>query len=114
MEIRIADGTVSIRNANDLKSFKTVVHFAEGSLDAIQEALLEAGQVEDGAVWYTVDWLKRASGMSGTNDWDERFDAMIDFADRHGWIREGACRMVRSHVEWVGVDSRRGKAALRE
>lgn len=49
--------------------------------------------------WITVDALRRmAKGVVGP-DWDEQFDAMLDFARTKGWLDPGG-NALRAHVEW--------------
>jgi hypothetical protein len=59
-------------------------------------ALAEAGigTVEDGHVWLQIGAL-RSAGDGG--DWNDRFDAMLRYAQRNGWVDAAGSR-VRAHI----------------
>ena len=60
------------------------------------KALEEAGigAVDDGHVWLEISAL-RAAGGGG--DWNDRFDAMLRYAQRNGWVDAAGSR-VRAHI----------------
>lgn len=53
--------------------------------------------VEDGHVWPHIAVL-RSAGDGGTG-WNDRFDAMLRYAQRNGWIDAAGSR-VRAHIVW--------------
>ena len=53
------------------------------------------GTVEDGHAWLHISAL-RAAG-DGTGDWNDRFDAMLRYAERNGWVDATGAR-VRAHI----------------
>jgi hypothetical protein len=53
------------------------------------------GTVEDGHVWLSIGALRSAGDGSG--DWNGRFDAMLRYAQRNGWVDATGAR-VRAHI----------------
>ena len=59
-----------------------------------------AGRLEGDHAYVTIDALRRlAAGRVGA-DWDERFDAMLGYAQKMGWIDDTA-NTIRAHVEYA-------------
>jgi hypothetical protein len=83
---------VDMQNLNQLHvEFRAVEDALAGQ--ALEEAGI--GAVEDGHVWLHIAAL-RAAGDSG-GDWNDRFDAMLRYAQRSGWVDASGSR-VRAHI----------------
>jgi len=100
MEVHLRAGSApALLFPDDFKKFKTVADVT--SRVQLQAALGDAGEAEsDDVVWISADWLRKASGGSAdAGKWESGLSAMIAFAAKHGWVREGTPVLVRSHVE---------------
>ncbi|MBW0116961.1 hypothetical protein [Pseudonocardia abyssalis] len=93
-----ADGAV-VADADDC----TRLHLAttlDGS--ALRAALRDTGTGQlapDGAVWLDVAVLRsRAQIVATAPDWPQRWDAMVGYAQKAGWLSEDG-RTVRVHIE---------------
>lgn len=92
------DGAV-VADADDC----TRLHLAT-TLDgtALRAALRDTGTGEvapDGAVWLDLAVLRsRAQLAATTDDWGSRWDGMIGYAERAGWLSVDG-RSVKVHVE---------------
>ncbi|HTR94594.1 MAG TPA: hypothetical protein VMI73_22920 [Trebonia sp.] len=53
------------------------------------------GTIEDGHVWLHIAALREAG--DGGGDWNDRFDAMLRYAQRNGWVDAAGSR-VRAHI----------------
>ena len=53
------------------------------------------GTVEDGYAWLDISALRTAGKDVG--DWNDRFDAMLRYAQRNDWVDAGGTR-VRAHI----------------
>jgi len=53
------------------------------------------GTVEDGHAWLRISALRSAGDGSG--EWNDRFDAMLRYAQRNGWVDAAGSR-VRAHI----------------
>ena len=53
------------------------------------------GTVEDGHAWLHIRALRSAGDGSG--EWNDRFDAMLRYAERNGWVDAAGSR-VRAHI----------------
>ncbi len=96
MLIRVADGSVALEAAEDLKRFKLVVRGgATGA--ALQQALGAAGRLEEAHVWVSPAWLKQASGLGGNAEWLAGFAGMVGFAAKQGWVNPAG--EIRAHIE---------------
>jgi len=92
---------VGLRYPEDLKSFKVVINPALRAGDAYLAALSGVGEsASDNEVWVFQPWVIQASGMEHSAGWRADFGKMLEFAKKHGWVRQsdGA---IRAHVEWV-------------
>src|ERR1700728_806673 len=64
------------------------------------EVLINSGlaaSAEEGAVWLDIDELRRRAAPAGSEGWNERYKAMIEYARGKGWLNEAA-RSVRAHI----------------
>jgi hypothetical protein len=83
---------MDMQNLNQLHvEFRAVEDAPAGQ--ALEEAGI--GTVEDGHAWLYIAAL-RAAGDSG-GDWNDRFDAMLRYAQRSGWVDASGSR-VRAHI----------------
>jgi hypothetical protein len=53
------------------------------------------GTVDGGHVWLHISALRSAG--DGRGDWNDRFDAMLRYAQRNGWVDAAGSR-VRAHI----------------
>lgn len=83
---------MDMQNLNQLHAeFRGVEDAPAGQ--SLEEAGI--GTIEDGHVWLRIAAL-RAAGDSG-GDWNDRFDAMLRYAQRNGWVDAAGSR-VRAHI----------------
>lgn len=47
--------------------------------------------------WVPADWVRELAGSEQAPDWPARFDAMIEKARPHGWIRDAPLR-IKAHI----------------
>jgi hypothetical protein len=79
IELSVVPPTAVLREADDFTSFKIVVHEAEHA------------QVP-------IDWLEQLAGDRAEEPgWRQGFAKMLEYAQQHGWVDDGA---VRAHIEW--------------
>lgn len=104
-------GTVTVAEPDNFKQF----HLQADGMDvrevaaALGEAAHEKG---DGAhLWVSIDavrgWVgeqgQQEQGQSLSQEWEDGFSAMLEFAKGHGWISEDGSH-VQAHIEWPGSD----------
>lgn len=104
-------GTVTVAEPDNFKQF----HLQADGMDvrevaaALGEAAHEKG---DGAhLWVSIDavrgWVgaqgQQEQGQSLSQEWEDGFGAMLEFAKGHGWISEDGSH-VQAHIEWPGGD----------
>jgi hypothetical protein len=46
-----------------------------------------------------IDLLRKLASGRVAADWEERFSAMLSYADRHDWLQ---AEFVRAHIRWMG------------
>jgi hypothetical protein len=107
MRLVLRDNTAVLVEPTDTKALSVDVDLAEVSAARISELLDPWGVLEGEHVHLSIDTLRAAghdevvrSGADG-HAWCEKFDAMIAFAGKHGWIDEAA-GTVRAHVRDLG------------
>ena len=103
MKIRVSrELEVSLQAPDDLKRFKMVLEVDRKRLPAVGKALAGIALLDGVEVaWVSADWLRQQSGLSESPEWNQRFEGMLEFARKHGWVREAPV-MVRCHLEWAG------------
>ncbi|MFB9447760.1 hypothetical protein Dvina_12885 [Dactylosporangium vinaceum] len=86
MILRVEHGGVTLDDLDDLKRLSAHVE-DDGALG-------EWGRREAGHVVLTTHQLLRLAGArAGDSQWRSRFDGMVDYARRHGWIDGDEVRM---------------------
>jgi 2,5-diketo-D-gluconate reductase A len=90
--------SVAVHEQEDVGSF-SVVSAEPDAAAAVLQSLGDGGPAEaPGHVTVRVDAVRRLTAGRVAADWSERFAAMLDYADRRGWlIDEGAA--IVAHVE---------------
>jgi hypothetical protein len=63
---------------------------------ALREA--GAGRLDGDHAWLDIDFLRRTAAPADPASWVDAFDAMIKYAERHGWVSDDG-RQVRAHLE---------------
>lgn len=101
MIVRVTDTKIVVEDRGDL----TRLHVATRlDADAVNEVLvrLRAGCLtDDGSTLLDLAFLRVHAEAGGVgDDWGERWQAMIDYAARKGWLSADG-RLVRAHVEWT-------------
>jgi hypothetical protein len=91
---------VTLDDADDFQSFSVVVAAPRAAAPSVTKALAAAGlRLEDGHCWVPQAWLRADNGAPRPDDWQAKFDGMIAYAAKKGWIDE-ATGDVRAHVTW--------------
>jgi hypothetical protein len=93
---------VTLEEPDDCTRFHVAIHgLSEG---AARQALAgeEVGTLEDHeAAWIEVTALRRLAEGRVQTDWPERFEGMLRYAGRKGWLNPDGSS-VRGHCEWNG------------
>ncbi|MBP0625402.1 hypothetical protein [Cupriavidus consociatus] len=91
---------VTLRFPEDLKRFSVEIEGSREDLPRIQAAANVAGDLVDAdTMWVSQAWLRQAPACAGHQAWQDGLTGMIEFARKHGWIRNGS-EDVRAHVVW--------------
>ena len=102
MIILLDADTCSVTDADTLTDLRVVTGLDDASSLGRAARTAELGTVDPGDATYVsvdVERLRTLGRGSATlEDWDERFDAMIAYAGRKGWL-SGDGGAVRAHVE---------------
>ncbi|NIY69441.1 hypothetical protein [Streptomyces malaysiensis] len=102
MIVRVTGTDVVIEGGDDLTRLHVATALAP---DAATQVLCRArvGRLaDDGTVLLDLEALRvRASEWDVPDGWGARWQAMIDFAGRKGWLSADG-RSVQAHVEWEG------------
>ncbi|WP_424139160.1 hypothetical protein [Roseomonas chloroacetimidivorans] len=94
---------VGLEQPEEFKKFSVQVEGDQADLERIRPAVRTAGDLVDSAVmWVSEDWLRQAPGCAGDPGWQQGVSKMIEFARKHGWVREPSGE-IRAHVVWVPV-----------
>jgi hypothetical protein len=92
MILIISSGGAHVEDADDLHGL-SVRRLDGASVDASLAKPTEAGT----HCWIVIDRLRELAATGQPADWGERFDAMITYANRKGWVdEESGC--VRAHL----------------
>jgi hypothetical protein len=86
MILRVEEGGVTLVGLDDLQSL---------SAQIVGDAAIGTwGRRQNDHVFVTTQTLLRLAGeRSGDRQWRARFDGMVDFARRHGWVHGDEVRM---------------------
>jgi hypothetical protein len=91
---------VGLETPRDFKRFSVQIDAMPADLARIRKAAAAAGELVDAdTMWVSQSWLRQASGCAEDPAWQDGFSAMIEFARKHGWVREGSGD-IRAHVVW--------------
>ena len=103
---RPGPGTVALREPDDFRSLKVVVHDESGTRDGLDEALAQVGRLAaDGDAILRIDALRRlAHERARSTEWSESFDAMVQYAYSRGWMADDGAAL-QAHCEWRGPAS---------
>jgi hypothetical protein len=95
--VRVEGGGVDLVDAEDTKGFHVEVVGGADVAAALQEA--GAGTLAPDGEHAHVDigWVRQNATAVGP-DWNQQFDAMLDYARTKGWIEEGTSSIV-AHLE---------------
>jgi hypothetical protein len=90
--------SVSLAEPDDFRRF--VVIDGTGDAAALAAALAPHGRLDaSGDVFVAIDALLALAGPRAADPaWREQFDAMVAYADHHGWL-DDAGTAIRGHVE---------------
>ena len=97
MIVRIDGGDVDLVDAEDTKGFHVEVRDDSDVAAALEDA--GAGTLaEDGEHAHIgIGWVRQQAVGVGP-DWNQQFDAMLDYARTKGWVEEGTSSIV-AHLE---------------
>jgi hypothetical protein len=98
---RISSESVELVDPGDVTSFHAVCRAGLGHselVDIVRRENLGEFLPAGGHLMVPVETVRRlAAGQVGP-DWEQNFDAMIDYAARKGWLSEDGAR-VRAHLD---------------
>ncbi len=93
-----ADGAL-VQDADDCGRLHVATALDPAALRSALKLTGTGHAEDDGTVWLDVAVLRsRAQLVASADDWPHRWTAMIDYAERSGWLSPDG-RMVRAHVE---------------
>lgn len=95
------DGAIALREAENFRAFKLVVHGGRTRLEEVRTALSGLAELADeDDAWVSATALRGRPEVVQDAAWQSGFDAMVEKARPHGWVHPetGA---VRAHIEWV-------------
>jgi hypothetical protein len=97
-------GVVELREQDDFRGFKVVVEGAGRGDGALAQSLEPHGWMDtDGHAFLRVEAVKALAGARARDPaWIEQFDAMVEFAGRHGWLDDRG-EAIRAHCERAGA-----------
>jgi hypothetical protein len=100
-----AEKTITLIDATDFKRFDLAAHIPGTTLSELKSLLKDVADVEDTeSAWIFTGWLLQQAAASEA-DWRRSFDAMIGYARKHGWVKDGPQR-IRGHIVWMTPDHR--------
>lgn len=94
------EAVVTLEEPDDCTRFHVAIHGL--SEDAARQALAreELGMLDiHEAAWIEIAALRRLASGRVQPDWPERFEGMLRYAGRKGWLSSGGSS-VRGHCEW--------------
>lgn len=103
----VVDGRdVALESPDDCTAFHVQVVGDDGGGVGVGEALDASGAgrlAEDGEHGLIeIGWIRQAATGRVDPDWDQRFEAMVDYARGQGWVDEGESSIV-GHIERTEV-----------
>jgi len=91
---------VRLESPEDFKRFNVQIDGLSQDLGRIQKAARAAGELVDtDTMWVSETWLRQAPDCADDPAWQDGITAMIDFARKRGWVRDGSGD-IRAHVVW--------------
>ena len=101
IDITPARPVVSLEEPDDCTRFHLAV-VGGRDIGRVFGALVDAaaGRLEDDHALITIDAVRRMAAGRVADDWDARFDAMLDYARTKGWIDE-TNNAIQAHVEYA-------------
>jgi hypothetical protein len=92
---------VSLEEADDCTKFHLAV-VGGRDLPRVFGALVDAaaGRLEGDHAYITIDAVRRLAAGRVGDDWDSRFDGMLDYARSKGWIDDTG-NMIQAHIEYA-------------
>ena len=91
---------VRLETPQDFKRFSVQIDGVPNDLARIRQAANAAGELVDAdTMWVSQTWLRQAPDCADDPAWQEGVSAMIEFARKHGWVRDGSGD-IRAHVVW--------------
>jgi len=100
IDITPARPAVSLEEPDDCTRFHLAV-VGGRDIGRVFGALVDAaaGRLEGDHALITIDSVRRMAAGRVGDDWDARFDAMLDYARTKGWIDE-TNNAIQAHVEY--------------
>ncbi|MFF3569295.1 hypothetical protein ACFYXQ_16110 [Nocardia jiangxiensis] len=104
MLVRITDDVVDLEQADDLTDLRVVTRLdADGIVRILQES--GVGYLHEGSVMLRVRLLHDRAGVEQADPaWESRWDQMIEYAGRKGWLSADGC-FVQAHIDFLTDDS---------
>src|SRR4051794_9782207 len=91
---------VRLESPRDFKRFSVQIDAPSDDLTRVQKVAKAAGELVDtDTMWVSETWLRQAPDCADDPAWQESVSAMIEFARKQGWVRDGSGD-IRAHVVW--------------
>lgn len=103
MVVNVAEfGGAAVGHPDDLEALKVIANHPVSALPIVGKLLGEAStRIDAQHAWIRIGWLRENGGIGASADWFARFDQMIAYARKQGWV-DDPTDSVRAHIEWRG------------
>jgi hypothetical protein len=91
--------TVSVKEPNVLTAFhvQSLTNNESVVASAIGDGAIPA---EDAHLWVSIEWISANVAGSVSDDWEDKFLRMIEYATTKGWVNESGSHL-KAHIEIV-------------
>jgi hypothetical protein len=99
VDLAVEPASFQLQEPNDFRSFKVVVGGQDGRQD-LSTVLAPIGWLdESGDAYLQIDAVRSlASGKKADPKWNASFDAMVRYAQEHGWVSKDC---LQAHCEFL-------------
>jgi hypothetical protein len=98
------DDFVSLRQANDFKSFKLIIEGGPKSLEKVRAVMSSFAEIiDDKNAWISEIYLRQMPEVRSDEDWQRSLSVMIELAKPYGWVDKER-KAIKAHIEWPEVD----------
>jgi hypothetical protein len=104
VDLRTQPGSIQIRETEDFRSFKVIV-CGQGGREDLSAALAPLGFLTADDAYLKIAAVRALAGeIARDPQWSASFEAMVEYADAHGWVKGNH---LQAHCEFVNESSER-------